>query len=374
MTVTGAAIADRLAAYTQQLRAQGAIRTEAVARAFATVPRHLFINTVYNGGDRVLVGDIPADKLLDRIYSDRSLMTHVPADEAGGYSSASQPSLVAKMIEALDLQPGMCVLEIGAGTGYNAALIATITGAHVVTLDVSETIVDEAARALQRAGIEHVTAVHGDGYLGHLADGPYDRVIVTCGVTGASPHWLDQLTPAGFALVPIAHGGLHPILAISRTDDGVQGRAVMSADFMTAAGPLYHWPANRVPTPTGAVTAHTLTTIPGAGHALDLPDYQALWFQLATHDPHTTRAWTDGIDPTQGLCALHHPGISTAWIQQDGAVRHTGDTALADDLTSLVTNWDNHGRPAITRWVCTLQAQGPDHEPVHIPHAWSTAK
>lgn len=373
MTTT-AAIANRLTAYAERLRQQGAIRTDPVARAFATVPRHLFVNAIYNGGDRILVGDDPSNEVLDRIYSDRSLMTHVPADEAGGYSSASQPSLVAKMIEALDLQPGMRVLEIGAGTGYNAALITTITGAHVVTVDISETVAREAAHALKRAGIGHVTAIHGDGYLGHPEASPYDRIIVTCGVTGASPRWLDQLTPAGFALIPTAHGGLHPILAITRFSDAVHGRAVMSADFMTAAGALYHWPPNRVPTPTAAVTHHALTTIPGAGPTLDQPDYQALWFQLAAQDHRTTRAWAEGINPAKGLCALHQPDSDTAWIQQDGAIRHTGDTDLAEHLTRLITNWDESGQPAITNWTCTLHIQGPHREPIYIPRNWTTAR
>ena len=369
MTVTRDAIADRLTAYTAHLRAQGAIRTDQVADAFATVPRHLFITTIYNG-ERIPVGEHPSEELLDRIYSDRSLMTHVPGDEAGGYSSASQPSLVAKMLEALDLRPGTRVLEIGAGTGYNAALIATITGAPVVTLDVSKTVTDEAAHALQRARIQNVTTVHGDGYLGHPGTGRYDRIIVTCGVTGISPHWPDQLTATGFALVPTAHGGLHPILAITRTDHDICGQAVMPADFMTATGPLYQWPRHRVPTPATAVPADTLLTVPSAGPALDLINYQALWFHLATHDPHTTRAWTNGIDPTQGLCALHDPDSGTAWIQRDGTAHHTGDTTLLDRLTHLITDWDQHDRPAISDWTCTLRQSGPDHEPIHIPADW----
>jgi protein-L-isoaspartate(D-aspartate) O-methyltransferase len=377
MTVTDEAIAARLTAYSRALRRQGAIRTDAVARAFATVPRHLFVRSIYNGGDRVTVGEPPAPDLLDKIYSDRSLMTHVPSDEAGAYSSSSQPSLVVKMLQALELEPGMRVLEIGAGTGYNAALIATITGAPVTTIDVSAAVAAEAADALIRAQITGVTALHADGYLGHPDGGPFDRIIVTCGVTGVSPHWLDQLAPGGLALVPTAHGGQHPLLAITpidaachRVDGLATARAVAHADFMTAAGPLYYWPGHRTPTPTSAVPADALTTtIDGVGPELDASDYQALWFHLAVHDPRTTRAWTEGIDAAQGLCALHDP-TGTAWIQRNGTARHTGDTALLDQLAELTTAWTQTGRPAISDWTCTLEKTGPDHQPICIPADW----
>ncbi|MBO2464977.1 protein-L-isoaspartate O-methyltransferase family protein [Actinomadura violacea] len=374
MTATDT-IADRLTAYAADLTGKGAIRSEHVASAFAAVPRHLFLNTIYQGRERVQVGEEPDGEVLDRIYSDRSLMTHVPDDEAGGYSSASQPSLVAKMLEALDLEPGMRVLEVGAGTGYNAALIATITDAPVVTIDVSQAVAAEAAAALDRAGIDRVTALHADGYLGHPDAGPYDRIIVTCGVTGASPHWLDQLAPSGLALVPTAHGGQHPLLAITQPGPAPTARAVSHADFMTAAGPLYYWPAHRTRTPTRAVPADALALTHDVGPELDDTDYQALWFHLAAHDPRATRAWTDGIDPAHGLCALHDPDTTaTAWIHHDGTAHHTGDPSLLDQLAELVTAWTDTGRHAISDWTTPLEPIGPTSQPVHAPANWHTTR
>ncbi|RJL24007.1 protein-L-isoaspartate O-methyltransferase family protein [Bailinhaonella thermotolerans] len=369
-------IADRLTAYTADLRDKGAVRTDAVARAFSAVPRHLFIPAVNDRGERIPVGDNPPGELLDLIYSDRSIMTHVPGDEAGGFSSASQPALVAKMLEALRLEPGQRVLEIGAGTGYNAALIATITGAPVVTVDVSRAVADEAARALRRVGITEATALHADGYYGHRDGGPYDRIVVTCGVTGISPHWLDQLAPGGFALVPLAHGGLHPLVAVPaatpHTGGRVGGRAVSHADFMTASGPLYHWPEGRTRLPDAPVPARALDSVPGTGPALEWEDYQALWFHLAARDPRTTRAWTEGLDPAAGMCALHEPGAGTAWIHLDGTARHTGAGSPLDRLRALVGEWDRAGRPAIGDWACAFTLDGAPGQPVLLPTEWHT--
>lgn len=366
---------SRLADYVRQLRGAGAIRTAAVEAAFAAVPRHVFVRGFYDRGARIEIGDDPEPEVLDRIYGDTALMTHLPRDEAGGWSSASQPSLVAKMIEALDLSPGGGVLEIGAGTGYNAALIAAITGGPVVTVDVSPVVAAEAAGALKRARIGTVTAVCGDGYTGHPAAAPYDRIIATCGCTGASPRWLTQLAPGGLLLVPVAHGGTHPILAI--TSDNTtppRGHAVMPADFMTAAGPLYHWPAGRTRTPDGPVPAADLRRVRGAGPELDYGRYQDLWFYLATRDPRITRAWTGNasFDPVLGQCGLHEPGTGTAWIHMDGTASLAGPPHLLNQLTEMIDNWDNLRRPALSQWHCDLFPTGPKNAPLYAPGRWKT--
>jgi protein-L-isoaspartate(D-aspartate) O-methyltransferase len=363
----------RLTAYARQLCDAGAIRTAAVAAAFAAVPRHLFVPGFYDRGQRIETGDDPPPGLLDRIYSDIALMTHLPADQAGRWSSTSQPSLVAKMIEVLDLSPRVRVLEIGAGTGYNAALIATITGGPVATIDVSAVVAAEAAGALTRAGMDTVTVICGDGYAGHPAAAPYDRIIVTCGCTGASPHWLTQLAPGGRMLVPVAHGGLHPVVAIARDASGQpHGHAAIPADFMTASGPLYHWPPGRTRTPDAPVHVTSLTRIPGTGAHLDYDRYQDLWFYLATRDQRITRAWTDnpGFIPTLGQCALHQPTTGTAWIHTDGSATLAGPTRLLDQLTSLINDWYNLGTPAISEWHCALNPVGQPGTPIHAPGHW----
>src|SRR6478609_1829968 len=117
------------ATFLAALRATGVLRTAAVENAFATVPRHRCVTGFFTdldgrgGGSCVKVpqrGPVPPE-LLDAVYADHPLVTHM-SPEGRPTSSSSTPSLMARMLEALRLEPGMNVLEIGAGTGYNAAL------------------------------------------------------------------------------------------------------------------------------------------------------------------------------------------------------------------------------------------------------------
>ena len=153
--------------YVQALKTQGAIRSPAVERAFRTVERHRLVETFYTGPPDFAPirhhPDQPLPEHLERIYADTALGTRF----VGGMpaSSTSQPSLVAEMLERLELTPCMKVLEVGAGTGYNAALMAEIVGDQrlVVTVDVLDDVVAQTRRLLARAGYPGIAVLLRDG-------------------------------------------------------------------------------------------------------------------------------------------------------------------------------------------------------------------
>ncbi len=133
------------------------------------------------------------------VYRDQALVTKV--DELGRpISSSSMPSIMAAMLEALALQPGMRVLEIGTGTGYNAALLAELVapGGQVVTLDIDEEVTALAAERLRLAGYgERVQVVTADGLQGYAPAAPYDRIIATGSYPRIPPAWREQLALRG---------------------------------------------------------------------------------------------------------------------------------------------------------------------------------
>ncbi|MFC8004180.1 methyltransferase, FxLD system [Streptomyces olivaceus] len=170
-----------------QLRADGHARTPAVETALRTVPRHVFV----------------PEASVEDAYANAPV--HIKYDTDGtSISCASQPGVVALMLDQLDAQPGERILELGAGTGYNAGLLAHLVGenGHVTTLDVDDDLVEGARTHLAAAGITNVEAVTRDGALGYAEAAPYDRIIATVGAHGVPHAWLQQLAPGGRLLVP----------------------------------------------------------------------------------------------------------------------------------------------------------------------------
>ena len=145
----------------------GFIRSERVRAAFLAVPRELF------------VPEFAGREGLAAVHRDEVIMTKRNAQGAP-LSSSSQPAIMALMLEQLQLEEGMNVLEVGAGTGYNAALLSLLVGprGRVVSVDVDPELARGARRAL-RVGGYRLRVVAGDGRAGFAERAPYDRIIVT---------------------------------------------------------------------------------------------------------------------------------------------------------------------------------------------------
>jgi protein-L-isoaspartate(D-aspartate) O-methyltransferase len=227
-----------------QLIARGALWSRPLIEAFRCTPRHLFLDRVYHHqrgpGWREVETASPGEAELRLIYSDRALTTRLsePEDDrpAVAISSSSQPSLMAQMLEDLRLSPGLRVLEVGAGTGYNAALLARVVGS-VVSLDVDRRVLAEAQRHLACLPDRRVALRHGDGRDGYPPVAPYDRILVTAATPDLEPAWLGQLAEGGLLLAPL---DLAPGLSYlvrggvgrNKGDGSFEGRLTRPAYFM----------------------------------------------------------------------------------------------------------------------------------------------
>jgi protein-L-isoaspartate(D-aspartate) O-methyltransferase len=207
-------------ALVDQLKKNGHIQDTRVEAAFRAIPRHLF-----------LPGVAPNEVYRDQAIATRSINGQV-------VSSSSQPTIMAIMLEQLHLQPGQRVLEIGTGTGYNAALMAHIVGekGEVVTLDIDEDIVEAARVHLASAGFGHVHVVCTDGGLGYPAAAPYDRIILTVNAADITPAWYTQLKPNGRLLLPLLIRGPQASIAFTSVKDHLESLSVRACGFVDLRG------------------------------------------------------------------------------------------------------------------------------------------
>ncbi|WP_416961798.1 methyltransferase domain-containing protein [Streptomyces sp. Agncl-13] len=202
---------------------------------FEAVPRHLFVPYYYagaadgHGHERVWRGSpdpCARERWLRGAYADVPLATRLRDGEL--VSSSSQPSLMARMLAELRVTDGDRVLEIGAGTGYNAALLAHRLGDDLVTtVDLEPEITESARTHLADAGYRP-TVVTGDGTRGVPEHGPYDRIVATCALTSIPRAWPAQCSPGARILAPLATG----LIALTVRDaDHAEGTFLHTAAY-----------------------------------------------------------------------------------------------------------------------------------------------
>ena len=379
-----ASLRERLVAEVQQ--ASG-VRDEGIIAALRDVPRHLFLPHL-----------APADA-----YLDDAIVTK--RDAAGqAISSSSQPAIMAIMLDQLGLGAGQRVLEIGAGTGYNAALMSHITGpaGAVVSVDIDDDLAAQARGHLAAAGYPDVTVVAADGAGGYPPGAPYDRLIATVGVSDLAPAWLEQAGPGARIVVPLSVRGSQVAVAFERAASGGHwvSRSVVPCGFMRIRGALAG-PERIVALraglslmlPDGLTLADgseadgdalaAFLDGPGAEYATGVSATSLqLWgfgLWLGPHDPRSCAiteerpadgspgrlarapfrwravASTAALADSGGIAVLLLDSPAPAdgrWAGQAGlTVAGSGPrgAALAADLAALVQAWDQAGKPDATR-------------------------
>lgn len=364
-----------------RLKLDGYIHTPRIEDAFRVIPRHMFL---------------PGVK-LEKVYSYQAVITKY--QDGIPISSSTQPPRMAIMLGQLNLKPGQCVLEVGAGTGYNAGLIGHIVGndGHVVSIEIDEDVAETAQENLKAVGCNNVQTILGDGGLGYPEAAPYDRIILSVGAWDIAPAWIDQLKPDGILLLPLWIRGEQRTIAFKKDKNCLVSVSIERCGFVRLRG-VFRGPeaiislnrSNNVILTADAPSKINKKTI---NERLQGP-YQdqtigirvttdevfhdlSLW--LAVHDQDffiltAERGKSDideipflygypgqmhvsfGIYSKEGIGLLIHP-ISqkklSSKVPEDNAqfdlvVRSYGtDTALANRLISHIQNWDNIKRPSV---------------------------
>jgi len=183
-----------------------------VAAAIGKVPRHRFV----------------PPHLADRAYENRPL-------PIGHEQTISQPFIVALMTELIDPKPADRVLEIGTGSGYQAAVLAELA-AEVYSIEIVEPLAEQARQTLDRLGYRNVQVKAGDGYQGWPEHAPFDSIIVTCAPERVPPPLVDQLRDGGKMIVPVGGGFGQELVLLEKRGREVRQRAVLPVRFVPMTG------------------------------------------------------------------------------------------------------------------------------------------
>ena len=195
----------------EQMEARG-ISDPATLEAMRAVPRHEFLPL----------------RLREEAYGDYPL-------PIGHGQTISQPYIVAFMTEAIRPRPGEKILEIGAGSGYQAAVLAQM-GAEVYTIEIVEPLAEMARQTLERLGYKNAHVKHGDGYRGWPEHAPFDAVIVTCAPDKIPPDLVAQLKDGGRMIIPVGGGMEQELVLLRKHGDKVEKQSVLPVRFVPMTG------------------------------------------------------------------------------------------------------------------------------------------
>jgi protein-L-isoaspartate(D-aspartate) O-methyltransferase len=201
--------AERNTMVRDQIENRGVTEKQVLA-AMRAAPRHRFV----------------PDRLKPFAYADRPL-------PIGHGQTISQPYIVAAMTEALELRPDSKVLEVGTGSGYQAAVLAEITP-HVYTIEIIEALAKRSQQDLEEAGYLGVEVKHADGFHGWAEEAPFDAIIVTAAPSSIPPPLIAQLKPGGRMIIPVGPrlGTQRLILVTKRKDGKTRTRTLMPVRFV----------------------------------------------------------------------------------------------------------------------------------------------
>lgn len=196
----------------ERLIAFGYLRSEKVVEVMEKVPRHLFV---------------PKD-LESLAYEDRPL-------PVGEEQTISAPHMVALMCDALELREDHKVLEIGAGTGYHACVVAHIVKSVFAVERIAE-LAEKAKENMEKAGCGRVNIIVGDGTKGYWKEAPYDRIFVTAGAPDIPPPLVEQLKVGGKLLIPVGSRYIQDLILVDKTENKIEKKNLGSCAFVPLIG------------------------------------------------------------------------------------------------------------------------------------------
>ncbi|MYS43179.1 methyltransferase domain-containing protein [Streptomyces sp. SID5998] len=358
--------------------------------AFVAVPRSTFLPDLVWPYDMATGGTVAVDRRdepeLWAAYADADVPIVTQWDDGAGdsrgrvpTSSASMPSVVFRMLAALDVRAGHRVLEIGTGTGWNAALLALRLGVDNVTSVEIDPDVADAARGRLAAGELLCTVLTRDGAEGDETGAPYDRIIAAAGVRHIPPAWLRDSAPGGRIVAP---WGTHfsnedALVRLDLAEDqaSASGGFLGPVEFMKLRSQRSPFAGHQAYVPDGVSGADRSTTTVTEEQLLGGGRFAVTRFAvgLRVRDCHHQAAagrdgarpvWFYGLTDRSWACVLFREGRAEARVWQSGPRR------LWDEVSAALAWWRAAGEPGYERFGLTVTAHGQYAWLDHPTEAW----
>lgn len=290
-------------------------------------------------------------------------------------SSSSQPSVMAFQLSELDLHAGQRVLEIGNGTGYNAALLAELVGpaGQVTTIDIDAQLVQSARASLAALHLERVGVHCSNGFAGFMPLAPCDRIIATGSFYALPPAWLDQLAMGGVLVGNLAS----VFLRLSKVGEDMAAGTFLPIEdkryMLLHHGKLPH---HRFPKETW------YEHVPCRTYATDLDIEQllhspAFLFFLQCEHPDFQRYWRTfrGLNPAPAVCLTTKEQTSVLMVQKSAAadtwtVSEYGSATIWQEIQECYQRWEQVGKPGITRYTLAWRQSEQDVVLPGSPYRW----
>lgn len=367
MTTHRSTAEDLRATLVGQLTRAGFLTDQAWRKVFATVPREVFVPYFFipcrgRPGWRLVEGD---EEWRHGVYADDALVTQLNGDDGAAVaarrgqtvegqptSSSSAPGLMAAMLHSLDVAQGMTVLEVGTGSGYNAALLAARLGDDAITsVELDPALTQRARVALTAAGYRP-TVVTGDGTAGYPPNARYDRVIATVALPRVPVAYLEQTHPGALILIPLSFASRGGLMALLRRDEtgGASGAFLAQYGGFMAVRSVAEPAAPKI-RPHLLDAAYPTQVPPGA---LTDSHPAAFYLSLCCPCPYKTLGFTPD-DNSTGLQTWGQgaDGSTFALTTIDDITHVAPDGPLWDTLETAYDQWRALGQPDRDRFGVT---------------------
>lgn len=343
-----------------------------IKEAFLNTPRHLYIKKYKEQPTTpwITVTDENLGSLIPMLYADRPLFLHdEPGDEFK--STISQPHIVLRMLEMLQLEPGHTVFEVGAASGWDAALMGALVGneGHVYSAEIIPAMAQQARENIEQAQIQNVTILESDAGFGYEAKAPYDRIIFTAAAHDLPACFFSQLKDGGILLLVLTvAGGGEVLLQFKKTGDHFETMQVSKCRFVRMTGQYYaprlDMTSLEVIPEWASLKDKEINKIPfwwGASSYIKLPfsfNTSAFRFYLGLADPGTRAIKNENNEHDMVFFGLLTPDKTSFIIAKEGELVTYGNEQAKQLFMQHLQNWVGLGMPGPANFKLKVYSKG----------------